>query len=154
MYLAFIQIAYVCTLPLLIGLLFIDSKRANAYHRIIAVSNLLLIGYSFFLIRQLIGLYQLSSLFPLVHSKGLENIDFSMLRLFAVMVLPMFTVIRKVRENLFFPICMVVLLYWNSPLPNWNLYLLWIKIPAYISLFSTAYALLWLFHKMPDSIRN
>lgn len=154
MYLAFIQIAYVCTLPLLIGLLFIDSKRANVYHRLIAVSNLLLIGYSVFLIRQLIGLYQLSSLFPLVHSKGLENMDFSMIRLFAVMVVPIFTVIRKVRENLFFPIFMVVLLFWNSPLPTWNIYLLWIKIPAYISLFSTAYALLWLFHKMPDSIRN
>ncbi|MDE3252632.1 MAG: hypothetical protein KGO92_07475 [Bacteroidota bacterium] len=154
MYLSFIQIAYICTLPLLLALQRIHSNRADTYHRLIAVSNLLLIGYSVFLIRQLIGLYQLSSLFPSLQGKNQEDPGFALIRLSVVMVLPFFALLKKVRENLLFSLLMIVLLYWHSPFQYWNLYLLWIKIPAYLSLFSTAYALLWLFHKMPDSTRN
>lgn len=154
MYWEFIQIAYNCTIPLLFVLLWIDPKRATTYYRLIVVSNLLLIGYSIFLIRQLIGLFQLSTLFPQTHTPGLSDIDLSMIRLYAVMLLPFFTLIKKIRESLFFALIMLVLLFWNAPVQNWNLYGLWIKIPAYISLFSTAYALLWLFHRMPDSIRK
>jgi hypothetical protein len=154
MFLSFIQVAFICIIPVLIGLRFTDTKRVRVYQQLIVVSNLLLIGYSIFLIRQLIGLYQLSSLLPLEHRSGLENIDLSMIRLCVIIVLPFFTILQKVRENLVFSVFMVVMLYWQSPLQNWNLDMLWIKIPAYISLFSTAYALLWLFHKMPDSIRD
>lgn len=154
MYLSFIQIAYSCILPFLIGLRFTDPKRIHLYQQLIVVSNILLMGYSIFVIRQLIGLYQLSSLFPGVHGNGMDRIDISMIRMSVVIVLPFFTVIKKVRENLVFSISMYVLLYGYSPLQNWNLDQLWFKIPAYISLFSTAYALLWLFHKMPDSIRD
>ncbi len=147
----FIQIAYSCSVPVLLCLMLFHKRKGRMYHNLLAVSSLLLIGYSFFLIRQLIGLYQLRFYFPVDHRYVIPGMDVPLIRLSAVIVIPFFALAKKVRESIVINCLLVALLYWNTPFQNWNLYDLWIKIPAYFSLFCSAYALLWLLDGLPHS---
>ena len=144
----FIQIAYCVTVPFF--LLLSWSIRKNPFYRnLLAVSNILLIGYTVFVIRQLIGLYQLSKQFQIAHKPANELLDLRSFRLLLIIVLPFLSFIPKINKSYFFCITLTVLLYWNNPVFTWNTFDLFSKIPMYGSLLCSAYALLWLYKKLP-----
>lgn len=146
----FIQVAYCVTVPLLLLLFWFGKKPNNGLCKnAIAVSNLLLIGYSIFLIRQMMGFYYLAKEFGALPPVTDQKIDLASIRLLALMVLPFFSVIGPVRRNVFFSLILLVLLYQNAPVHTWNCFDLSLKIPFYISLFCFVYALLWLLKKLP-----
>ena len=144
----FIQIAYCVTVPVLLLLSWFGSRK-DFFMNVLAVSNMLLIGYSYFLIRQLIGFYQLSKQFNIEHKKADELLDLSMVRLLLVIVLPFLSLVPRINKRHLFSIVLVSLLYWNSPLFSWNGYDLFTKIPMYFCLLCSGYALLWLLKKLP-----
>jgi hypothetical protein len=144
----FIQIAYCVTVPVLLLLSWLGSRK-YFFMNVLAVSNLLLIGYSYFLIRQLIGLYQLSKQFHIPHQKTDVLLDLSMLRLFLVVILPILSLVPRINKSHLFSIVLLTLLYWNTPLFSWNSYDLFTKIPMYVCLLCSGYALLWLLNKLP-----
>lgn len=145
----FIQVAYCVTVPILLALILFTKDNVRGYSRnLLAVSNLLLIGHSIFLIRQLLGFYYLVIQYAeLPASSAPMNADGY--RLLALMVLPFFSLLGPVRRNLLFSLVMLVLLYWHHPYFTWNTFDLWRKVPYYISLQCTVYALFWLIRKLP-----
>lgn len=151
----FIQVAYCTTVPLLlIALWMIPTPYRKVLLNIVAVSNFLLIGYSLFLIRQLVGLYQLSQQFQINATADRFTIDLPVIRLWLVMILPFLFLYRPLRHNWLLTGILLVLLYWNNPVYSWNDYDLFTKIPVYLSLFSSGYALLWLLKQLPHQSRK
>lgn len=151
----FIQVAYCTTVPLLlIALWMIRKPYRKALLNIVAVSNFLLIGYSLFLIRQLAGLYQLSQQFQVNDTTDRFTIDLPVVRLLLVIILPLLFLYKPLRHSRLLTGVIVVLLYWNNPLYSWNDYGLFTKIPVYLSLFSSGYALLWLLKQLPHQSRQ
>lgn len=146
----FIQVAYCTTVPLLlIALLVIRKPDRKILLHILAVSNLLLIGYSLFLIRQLLGLYRLSQQFQVSNATKSITMDLPAVRLLLVIMLPLFFLYKPARQSKLLTLVLLVLLYWNNPVYSWNDYDLFTKIPVYLSLFSSGYALLWLLKQLP-----
>ncbi len=146
----FFQVAYCVTVPVLLLLLWFGKKPVSGLGKnAIAISNLLLIGYSVFLFRQMIGFYYLVKEFGELPTKMDQPIEWASIRLLLLMVLPFLSIIGPVRRNVFFTLFLLVLLYQNCPLHTWNTFDLCLKIPVYISSFFTAYALLWLLKKLP-----
>ena len=112
----FIQVAYCTTVPLLlIALWMIPKPYRKVLLNIVAVSNFLLIGYSLFLIRQLVGLYQLSQQFQINATADRFTIDLPVIRLWLVMILPFLFLYRPLRHNWLLTGILLVLLYWNNP---------------------------------------
>lgn len=151
----FIQVAYCTTVPLLLMVLWVTRRSdKKVLLNILAVSNFLLIGYSLFLIRQLVGLYQLSQQFQVNDRVGRVTIDLPVVRLLLVILLPIFFLYKPLRHNRLLTLVTLVLLYWNNPVYSWNDYDLFTKIPVYLSLFSSGYALLWLLKQLPHQSRK
>lgn len=151
----FIQVAYCTTVPLLLMALWIIHKPyRKVLLNIVAVSNCLLIGYSLFLIRQLVGLYQLSQQFQVNATADRFTIDLPAIRLLLVMILPFLFLYKPLRQSWLLTCVILVLLYWNNPVYSWNDYDLFTKIPVYLSLFSSGYALLWLLKQLPHQSRK
>lgn len=151
----FIQVAYCTTVPFLLIALWVTRKPyRKVLLNIVAVSNLLLIGYSFFLIRQLVGLYQLSQQFQVNDKARGFTMDLPAVRLLLVILLPIFFLYKPLRHNRLLTGVILLLLYWNNPVYSWNDYDLFTKIPVYLSLFSSGYALLWLLKQLPHQSRK
>ncbi len=151
----FIQVAYCSTIPLLLmALLVIRKPDRKILLNILAVSNFLLIGYSLFLIRQLLGLYRLSQQFQVNDAANSFTMDLPAVRLLLVIVLPFFFLYKPLRKSSLLTVVILVLLYWNNPVYSWNDYDLFTKIPVYLSLFSSGYALLWLLKQLPHQSRK
>lgn len=151
----FIQVAYCTTVPLLlIALLAIRKPDRKILLNLLVVSNFLLIGYSLFLIRQLLGLYRLAQQFQINDSASSVAIDLPAVRLLLVIVLPLFFLYKPLRKSSLLTTVILFLLYWNNPVYSWNDYDLFTKIPVYLSLFSSGYALLWLFKQLPHQSRK
>lgn len=151
----FIQVAYCTTVPLLlIALWMIPKPYRKVLLNIVAVSNFLLIGYSLFLIRQLVGLYQLSQQFQVDARADKFTIDLPAVRLLLVIILPLLFLYKPLRHSWLLTGILLVLLYWNNPVYSWNDYDLFTKIPVYLSLFSSGYALLWLLKQLPHQSRK
>lgn len=151
----FIQVAYCTTVPLLLIALWIIRKPSRKILlNILAVSNFLLIGYSLFLIRQLVGLYQLSQQFQVNDGARIATLDIPTVRLLLIVMLPLLFFSKLLRKSRLLTLVLVVLLYWNNPVHSWNDYDLFTKIPVYLSLFSSAYALLWLLKQLPHQSRK
>ena len=144
----FIQIAYCVTVPVLLLLSWFGSRK-DFFMNVLAVSNMLMMGYSYFLIRQLIGFYQLSKQFHIEHKKADELLDLSMVRLLLVIVLPFLSLVPRINKIHLFSIVLVTLLFWNNPVFSWNTYYLFTKIPMYSCLLCSGYALFWLLKKLP-----
>jgi hypothetical protein len=126
----------------------------NVFLHLLAVSNFLLIGYSLFLIRQLIGLYQLSQQFQVSDTARRFTMDLPAIRLLLVIILPLLFLYKPLRHSWLLTGVILVLLYWNNPVYSWNDYDLFTKIPVYLSLFSSGYALLWLLKQLPHQSRT
>lgn len=150
----FTQIAYCCTVPFLLLFSWIGKKK-NTFLLInsIAVSNLLVMGYAVFLIRQMIGLYQLGKQLQISPQGPPPPIDIAAMRLLLVMILPFLSLLKPVRNNRLFSLLLLGLLYWNNPVTYWNTYDLFTKIPVYLSAFCAGYALLWLMKQLPYQSR-
>ncbi|MES2004195.1 MAG: hypothetical protein V4450_06705 [Bacteroidota bacterium] len=152
----FNQIAYCCSVPALLFLFFFLEKESRGLVvNLLAVSNLLLIGYSVFLIRQFMAFYHLAKQLGVTQTQiQTTPVDTATIRLLLVIILPFFSLIGPLRKNRLFSLLLLVLVYWNNPLHSWNTYDLFVKIPAYLSAFCAAYALLWLFKKLAYQPRN
>lgn len=152
---SFIQIAYSITVPFILLLSFFGSKAIKLFSiNLISISNRLLIGYSIFLIRQLVGLYQLSkqlSINEISIVKHLESSDFGLL---LMIVLPFFSLFTFFQKSKYFSLLLLFLLYWNVPFFVWNKFTIFFNLLTYFSLFISAYSLLWLFNKLPYQFKK
>lgn len=146
----FIQVAYCVTVPFLFFLSWIGSPHSRHISiNLLVVSNILLIGYSIFLARQLYGYYQLAKFLHLDYMKMSHGMEWVMIRSGLIIILPFLSLIRGVQKNRLFCLLLLAILYWNSPLFTWNTYDLFIKIAGYFCLLCSGYALLWLLNKLP-----
>ena len=151
----FIQIAYCCSLPflLLISWMGLAVNWKQCAVNMISVSNLLLIGYSLFLIRQLIGIVQLGrTLADKYHIEAFHKqttIDGFMIRQALIILVPFVFLSKKWRKNRWVSIAMLLLLFWNNPISVWNNFDLMSKIASYGFLLCTAYAFIWLLNQLP-----
>jgi hypothetical protein len=146
---AFIQIAYCISVPVFL-LLSWFTKRRHFFVNVLAVSNVLLIGYAVFLVRQIIGYYQLSKQLHVDYRKlSMYDTTIDMARVTLVILLPFFALIKPLQKSSAYCIVLLALLYWNNPVFSWNTYDLFLKITAYCCLFCSGYALLWLMNRLP-----
>ncbi|MEO8173933.1 MAG: hypothetical protein ABI581_12645 [Sediminibacterium sp.] len=146
----FIQVAYCVTVPFLFFLTWVgDQGNKHFYINTIAVSNILLIGYSVFLVQQLLGYYQLAKFLHIDFMKMLGGMEWIIIRSALIIILPCFSLIRAVQKNRLFCLLLLALLYWNSPVFTWNTYGLFTKTAGYFCLLCSGYALLWLLNKLP-----
>jgi hypothetical protein len=143
----FIKIAYCITVPILL-LLSVTGWKKNSIN-ILAITNILLIGHSVFVAKQLIGTYQLIKSFSIDYSDFLSGQQGFIIRLLAVVVLPLLSLHSFFRNNRFFSLCLVLLLFTVFPSSTWNTYDLAFKILPYLCLLCSGYALLWLLNKLP-----
>lgn len=147
---AFIQIAYCCSIPLLLffSLRFVTGKWALISHQLIATSNILLLLLSAFLVKQSMGLYHLAKQTTFFQHNASHNvidlIDGFFIRQLIIILLPLLFLFKKWRGNKILTLCMLLLMYWNNPVSVWNNYDLLFKVLAYLSLLTAAFALLWM----------
>ncbi len=144
----FIQVAYCVTVPFLFLLIWI-SKQKHFFGNVLAVSNLLLIGYAVFLFRQLLGYYQLAKELHIDYLKMGMGMEWTIIRSGLIIILPFLSLISRVQKSRLFCLLLLVLLYWNNPVFTWNTYDLFTKIAGYFCLLCSGYALLWQFKKLP-----
>lgn len=152
----FIQVAYCISVPLLLLLAWFCNKPYRYFFaNTLAVSNLLLIGHSIFLIRQLIGFYQLVKQYgDLSKIDPDQPVDAYSIRMLLIILLPFFSLLAPVRKNIAFTLLMLVLLFLNNPIHTWNCFDLFEKIAVYLCLLCSGYALLWLLKQLPYQSRN
>ena len=152
--LEFIKIAYCVSIPLLLLLSFITIAGLNKHAiNLISLTNILLIGYSFYLGWQLLAMYQLARQF----SSGQHSMSYTdsgiLIRMGLVMLLPLLSLQPRIRANRIFTFALLALLFWVFPPFSWNVYGIGYKIPAYFCLLCSAYALLWLLNQLPHQSR-
>ncbi|MDB5210333.1 MAG: hypothetical protein JWQ30_1160 [Sediminibacterium sp.] len=146
----FIQVAYCVTVPFLFLLTWIGAQSSRHFFvNTIAVSNILLIGYSIFLFQQLLGYYHLAKALHIDYMKLAHGMGSIIIRSTLIIVLPFLSLIRVVQKSRLFCLILLALLYWNSPVFTWNTYDLFAKIAGYFCLLCSGYALLWLLNKLP-----
>lgn len=146
----FIKTAYCVTIPLLVLLTWVGRLAWKQYSsNLLAVSNVLLIGHSFFLARQIIAAWQLMQSFSINHSHLLPEEHGLMIRVVLIILLPLLSLHRYFRKSRLFSVLLVALLYSVFPFSSWNNYDLLFKIPGYLCLLCAGYALLWLLNKLP-----
>ncbi len=152
--LEFIKIAYCVSIPLLLLLSFISIADLNKHAiNLISLTNILLIGYSFYLGWQLLAMYQLAKQFSGEHHGLTETNTGLLFRMGLVMLLPLLSLHTRMRRNRIFSFALLVLLFWVFPPFSWNVYGVGYKIPAYFCLLCSAYALLWLLNQLPHQSR-
>lgn len=147
--LEFIKIAYLLSAPLLLICILAGQKqwKINSF-RILAVMNLLLIGNSFFVSKQLLGLYYLAKELK-IEFKPAGTDHWLMIRMAFLILLPFFSLHGWFRKNIIYSILLWVIVYSVYPMQTWSGYGLSYKIMSFVSLFCTVYALLWLLKKLP-----
>jgi hypothetical protein len=165
----FIDTAYSITILFLIaGTLIYKKKVADYFNNCIAVSNHLLILYSWYLVYQLYKLLR----FILSLNLNLEEakkqpveISWYDIKFLLLILLPYFFISKKVAKNKLASLLMLVLLQWDmvaiaykalfTKQPSTGIilympYLVEYKILNYLSLFVAVYALLWLLKRLPS----
>lgn len=146
----FIKIAYCVTIPILLLFIWISRFGLKNYAiNLLAVSNILLIGNAVFLVWQMIGIYLLKKQFSMHYSHNFNLIDGFMIRIHLLIFLPFLCLNRHFRKSQLFALVLLALLYWTFPASSWNGYGLIFKIPGYLCLLCSVYALCWLFSKLP-----
>ena len=146
----FIKTAYCITIPLLLILIWVGNNVCKKYStNLLAVTNVLLMGHSIFLLRQMLGAYQLAKSFSVDYLHSFNNTGSMLWRLGFIIFFPFLFLHRYFRNRPLLSILLVVLLYSVFPYATWNTYDLVFKIPAYLCLLCAGYALLWLMNKLP-----
>jgi hypothetical protein len=152
--LEFIKTAYCVIIPILLIVSLIRFAGWNRYAiNLISLSNILLIGYSFYLGWQLLAMYQLSRKFS-DGGHSMQYFDMGILiRMGLIIVLPLLSLHPRIRRNRIYTLALLVLLCWVFPPFSWNVFAIGYKIPAYFCLMCSAYALLWLLNQLPHQSR-
>lgn len=151
----FIQIAYCCIAPflLIVAKLHYNERSKQLGANLLATANVLLIFYGVFLMRQMVGLYQLvkqtATMFKVEQPSAPDSLRWFFVRQAALILLPVFFLWRNLRTNIFITIAILTLLFWDHPMIVWNTYDLGFKIANYLFLFCSGYALLWLLNSLP-----
>ncbi len=146
----FIKIAYCISIPILLMISWFSGSKWNHFAlNVIAVSNILLMGNSIFLVWQLLGFYHLGKQFNDNYNYHFSMINIPFLRLLLLIIIPFTSLFSNIRKNRGVSIILLFLLYWNFPFSSWNTYDLLFKIPGYLCLLCSAYALAWLLNKLP-----
>jgi hypothetical protein len=150
MYFEFIKIAYCILVPLLLLITFLNRKPAARYaYNLLATINVLLIGHSIFLTRQVKGVYDLAQAFGLHYGSFFKDNYGLLIRLTLIVLLPLLSLFRVFRINRWYSLSLLILLYWVFPVSSWNLFDLPVKIAAFGCLWCAAYALFWLLNQLP-----
>ena len=122
---AFIDIAYVVTVPFLLLILLFSTPLWKRYTQaLLATFNLLLILHAVFLARQVFGVVQLAK--RMAMQLGLQSgripyeLNVFTVRLSLIILLPFFFLVKKFRSSQLLSLLMLVLLYWNHPVFLWH----------------------------------
>lgn len=146
----FIKIAYCVTIPFLLFFASLGKSESKKFSiNLLAVSNVLLIGHSVFLVRQLIGAYQLAKSLSIDYRYHFDESNGLLIRILMVIFCPLLSLNKYFRENQLFSLVLLALLYSLFPFSSWNTYGLLFRIPAYLCLLCAGYALFWLLNKLP-----
>ncbi len=152
--LEFIKIAYCVSIPLLLLASFISFSGWNKYAiNLISLSNILMIGYSFYLGWQLLAIYTMVKKLEISHESINQPAPELLIRLSLICWLPLLSLHPFIRRNRIFTMLLLVLLFWVFPPLSWNVFDLGYKIPAYFCLLCSAYALFWLLNQLPHQSR-
>lgn len=147
----FIQIAYSVSVPFILLMCFFGSKENRKFYiNLLTISNILLIGYSIFLIRQLIGLYQLSKYLNIDTSTISRQIGANSIGVMLLMFLPFFSLISFLQKSRYFSLLLLFLLFWINPFFTWSSAEIFFNVLTYFCLFITGYSFLWLLNKLPN----
>lgn len=151
----FIQVAYCCSVPFFALLYCIQGKdRRLLAVNLLAVAVFLLIGHSFFLVWQAAALYQFAKQWQLPRFRIVAEPGMAAFRLLLEILLPFLSFSSKIRRGIGLPVVLLALLLVNHPPNTWNTYDLFTKIPLYLSLFCSAYALFWLLNLLPYQMQE
>lgn len=165
----FIGAAYSCTILIFILLYYCTKSSTKQYFKnLIAVSNTLLIFYSFYLMYKFYQLLQFVYSLNIKPSPELKKqpieITWFHIKYVLLIFIPFLFLFKKIKSNQLLAIVMLLLLQWDiveDVYANYMLnshtsgihfyfpYLVFFKILNYISLFIFVYALLWLTKKLP-----
>lgn len=152
---AFISTAYLLFFPLLLMILLLVplKNRAILLHLRSSI-QLSLIVYSFYLFRQVIGLYQLRKLLRMQNN----NIDYfgsGLIEMGLILILPFLFLHQRILNSWKLGFVIWVLLLHTLQRQGWMIVVNgWLVVNAllfYISLVSAIYALLWLLKKRTSS---
>ncbi len=165
----FIDIAYSSSVLIFIIIsLLIEKTRKRYIQNFIAVSNVLLICYSWYLLFQFYKLIQFTSSLNIKVEKSSESklmLGWFEIRFLLLVFLPYLFLFKKLMANKMYSILMFVIIQWSfiqscysslnesHSLPLIIFYLPYnisFKILNYISLFTAVYALLWMLKKLPS----
>lgn len=165
----FINVGFAFSILLLIiGAVFLQPPYKTYFKNCIAVSNHLLILYSWYLSYQFYQLIKfilsLNIKVDKVPDKPIE-ISWFQVKFLLLIVLPYFFLLKTIARNYFMSIAMLILLQWDFFVIVYNSliigeatsgiliyipYLADLKILNYICLFIAVYALLWLLKRLPS----
>lgn len=152
--LEFIKTAYCVSIPLLLLFSFISFSGLNKYAlNLISLSNILLIGYSFYLGWQLLAIYEMAKKMEISHSSTDQPAIGLMIKLALICFLPLLSLHPFIRRNRIYTLALLVLLCWVFPPFSWNVFDISYKIPVYFCLLCSAYALFWLLNQLPHQSR-
>lgn len=166
----FIGTAYSCSILILICLYYFTNNVTKKYIKnFIAVSNTLLIFYSFYLT------FKFYQLVKYIHDLNIKptpklkqqpiEITWFHVKFLLLICIPFLFLIKKIKTNHLLSIVMLILLQWDiaedvyynlilntktSGINFYMPYLAFFKILNYVSLFILVYALLWLTKKLPS----
>lgn len=151
---AFIESAFAITAPILLLFSLFGSKPYQRYAiAVLSATNLILIFYSIFLIKQLVGMAQLAQ--ELIRQSGIQlqelppfEPDAFFYRLMILIILPWFFLIRKCRNTPWLSIILLVVIIMGGT-GSWNSFDLVFKTLNYACLLCAVYALLWLLRELP-----
>lgn len=153
----FNKIAYCIAVPLLLicSWLYRDEKKSIAIN-LLAMINLLLIGNSFFVLKQLWSVYQVSKSYYsdiFWYTPRPQMSILSSIQLFSMIILPFFSVLGVIRKNRWFSLLVLVVVYSFYPYKTWNFYDAGMKTLFYLCLVCSVYALFWLYNLLPYQSR-
>jgi len=152
--LEFIKIAYCVSIPLLLLFSFISFSGWNKYAlNLISLSNILLIGYSFYLVWQLLAFYDMARAMDFKPASPSQPAPGLLIELSLICFLPLLSLHPFIRRNRIYTLALLVLLFWVFPPFSWNVFDISYKIPVYFCLLCSAYALFWLLNQLPHQSR-
>ena len=152
--LEFIKIAYCVSIPLLLLFSFISFSGLNKYAlNLISLSNILLIGYSGYLVFQLMAFYDVARAMHFEPSSTSRPATGFLIKLSLICFLPLLSLHPYIRRNRIYTLALLVMLFWVFPPFSWNLFDISYKIPVYFCLLCSAYALFWLLNQLPHQSR-
>lgn len=152
--LEFVATAYLISSPfILMGTLFLKDRSKVIAVNLLAVANVTMLAYSYFLVRQLLGLWQLAKQLHISFASSSVP-KYYIIQLILVALIPLLFIHKRLTPNKFLSLLLwsllVLLRDFLKMESNWLLLLF--PILFYLCLLCAAYALLWLLKRLPDQL--